>query len=359
MLKLYSNIKQRRTEIGMSQEELAKKVGYSGRSMIAKIEAGKIDLYQSKIDEIAKALETTSAILMGYTENEKSNYTDTDGEYNEFNYNMLMKLLSERKDCKKNITIDSDTIEEMWRVENNNIFAVTECMGTIRDKSTFAINTLQNFCDEFKIGGKFDYNSIERLEADDLHDLSNYLDKILDVISDIPYLDIHYETPVSNNNIKDTEYKFITKYNALNNHGKEVVDFILEKEYQNSKAKEFNTTTTRLVNYYYKLASAGTGQIIFDTPPTKSIEIPDTYKNVDYAIGVNGDSMEPMYSDGDTLLVQMSSDVDIGEIGIFQIDGQCYVKKLGNGELISVNTNYDNIPLNESSTCMGKVIGKL
>lgn len=155
------------------------------------------------------------------------------------------------------------------------------------------------------------------------------------------------------------EMEHIKKYRNLNDHGKEVVDFILEKEYQNSKIKEINPTNTRLVNYYYKLASAGTGQIIFDTPPTKSIEIPDTYKNVDYAIGVNGDSMEPVYSDGDTLLVQMTNEVDIGEIGIFQIDGQCYVKKLGNGELISINKDYDNIPLNDSASCMGKVIDKL
>ena len=59
---LYKNIKNKRTALGLSQEELAKKVGYSGRSMIAKIEAGKIDLYQSKVDEIAKALETTTDV---------------------------------------------------------------------------------------------------------------------------------------------------------------------------------------------------------------------------------------------------------------------------------------------------------
>lgn len=66
MLQLYKNIKKKRLELGLSQEELAKKTGYSSRSMIAKIEAGDIDLYQSKIDEIAKALDTTSAELMGW-----------------------------------------------------------------------------------------------------------------------------------------------------------------------------------------------------------------------------------------------------------------------------------------------------
>lgn len=66
MLALYTNIKKRREELGMSQEELAKKTGYSSRSMIAKIEAGKIDLYQSKVKEIADALEISIGSLMGW-----------------------------------------------------------------------------------------------------------------------------------------------------------------------------------------------------------------------------------------------------------------------------------------------------
>lgn len=62
---------------------------------------------------------------------------------------------------------------------------------------------------------------------------------------------------------------------------------------------------------------------------------------------------------GDILLVVATREVQIGQIGIFQIDGQCYVKKMGETELISLNDEYDNIPLNESATIMGLVIGKL
>ncbi|MCI7686606.1 MAG: LexA family transcriptional regulator [Clostridiales bacterium] len=66
MLKLYMNIRDRRKELHMTQAELADKVGYSGKSMIAKIENGKIDLSQSKIMEFAKVLHTTPAALMGW-----------------------------------------------------------------------------------------------------------------------------------------------------------------------------------------------------------------------------------------------------------------------------------------------------
>lgn len=354
MLKLYSNIKQRRIELGMSQEDLAKKVGYSGRSMIAKIEAGKIDLSQSKIDEIAKALETSSAILMGHTDSVQSNYFAN--EYDEYTYNTLMKLSSIGGE---NVTIDTNTITKMWNSTNRNIGAVADYVSTIREKMTSSITTLENFCDEFKIGGKFDYNSIDYLSSDALQELSFYLDRVLEELSNTPYMDISYDAPTNKYDISDIEYGYIKKYRELCEHGKEVVDFILDKEYQNSKVKVINPTNTRMVNYYYKLASAGTGQIIFDTPPTKSIEIPNSYKNVDYAIGVNGDSMEPMFSDSDILLVQMTTDIEVGDIGIFQIDGQCYVKKLGHNELISINEEYDNIPLNESASCKGKVIDKL
>lgn len=68
MLELYKNIKTKRLEKGWSQEELAKKVGYSDKSMIAKIESGKVDISQTKIAIFAKALDCTPSDLMGFDE---------------------------------------------------------------------------------------------------------------------------------------------------------------------------------------------------------------------------------------------------------------------------------------------------
>lgn len=65
MLELYVNIKKRREELGLSQDALAKMVGYTNRSTIARIEHGDIDLPQSMIAKFAKALQTTPARLMG------------------------------------------------------------------------------------------------------------------------------------------------------------------------------------------------------------------------------------------------------------------------------------------------------
>ncbi len=191
-------------------------------------------------------------------------------------------------------------------------------------------------------------------------------------IMDILHIDANflYQDEMGSNypmKVSYDEYQRIKKYRELDSHGKEIVDYILLKEWErvdalkSSPAAAELDNTFRLVNYYYRLASAGTGQILFDTPPTKRIEIPNIqkYAHVDYAIGVNGNSMEPMYHDGDTLLVEMTDEISVGSIGIFCVDDNCYVKKLGNAELISLNADYPNIPLNETARCMGRVIDKL
>ena len=65
---LYERIRKLRIEQEMSQEELAFALGYKDRSMITKIEAGKVDISQKKISAFAKALSTTTAYLMGWDE---------------------------------------------------------------------------------------------------------------------------------------------------------------------------------------------------------------------------------------------------------------------------------------------------
>lgn len=186
----------------------------------------------------------------------------------------------------------------------------------------------------------------------------------------------YYETHATDKEFENIikKYRLISQYSP---NGINVVDTILDREHdtalQLKKQSEYiekletpnassteSNIDTRLINYYYRVASAGTGQIIFDMPPTKRIEIPNTleYRKVDYAIGVNGDSMEPLYHDGDVLLVEMTEDIEIGDIGIFRVNGESFVKELGKTELISINPSARNIPLNETTRCMGKVIGK-
>lgn len=65
---LYENIKKRREELKMSQEQLAKKMGYKSRASINKIEKGKADIPQSKIMQFAKELGVSPGELMGWVQ---------------------------------------------------------------------------------------------------------------------------------------------------------------------------------------------------------------------------------------------------------------------------------------------------
>ena len=71
-------IKDRRKALKLSQRDLAKKMGYADHSTITKIEAGKVDLPQSKIVQFAEVLETTPAVLMGWEQVQKKNDALTD-----------------------------------------------------------------------------------------------------------------------------------------------------------------------------------------------------------------------------------------------------------------------------------------
>ncbi len=66
-------IKVRREELNMSQEELAKRIGYKSRSSINKIELDLYSLQQSKIKAIADALDTTPSYIMGWDEEASRN----------------------------------------------------------------------------------------------------------------------------------------------------------------------------------------------------------------------------------------------------------------------------------------------
>ena len=61
-------IKIRREQLNMTQSELAKKVGYTSRSSVAKVEANANGMVQSKLTAFAEALQTTPAYLLGWDE---------------------------------------------------------------------------------------------------------------------------------------------------------------------------------------------------------------------------------------------------------------------------------------------------
>lgn len=163
----------------------------------------------------------------------------------------------------------------------------------------------------------------------------------------------------------------IKKYRALDDPGRSHVDTVLK--WESDRMEQLKQTPSAIVELhnssnekgrlidYYRSVSAGTGEVIFDDVYFERITLPDIpeYRRVAYAVKVDGRSMEPLYNDGDVLLIEPTCEVEVGEIGIFNVDGKAYVKKLGKEKLISLNKGYGDIQLTEDSLCMGRVVGKL
>ncbi|MGE9999240.1 LexA family protein [Catenibacterium mitsuokai] len=104
MLELYKNIKRRRQQLKMTQTDLALKMGYADKSMIAKIEKGNVDLPQSKILAFANALETTPGELMGWDyETEATETVDNIYKLDKIKLPMLGKVA-----CDEPIFADED-----------------------------------------------------------------------------------------------------------------------------------------------------------------------------------------------------------------------------------------------------------
>jgi len=118
----------------------------------------------------------------------------------------------------------------------------------------------------------------------------------------------------------------------------------------------------RPVLLYDLPVSAGPG-VYLDDSTAEEIQIPDNEKtgSADFALRIRGNSMEPRYHDGDVLLIEDTDSVEVGELGIFILDGNGYFKKFGGDCLISLNPEYGDILLKEyaEAVCCGRVVGKL
>ncbi len=130
------------------------------------------------------------------------------------------------------------------------------------------------------------------------------------------------------------------------------------------EAAEQEEPTIEIRHSYYKV-SAGTGYNLDAYNQWDTIEVPDTPEanKADFALTISGDSMEPVYYNGDIVLVKSQSAVDNGEIGIFIVEDNGYIKKYGGDRLISLNAAYDDIMFSdynpEDIRCMGLVIGRV
>ena len=123
-------------------------------------------------------------------------------------------------------------------------------------------------------------------------------------------------------------------------------------EQKNEEETKINEVSEKVVqlygyDYYDHAASAGTGQYLNDVR-VERIELPVDV-DADFVIPIKGDSMEPDYHDGDLVFIQTSVDLNDGVIGVFNYNGEAYIKQLvidtEQSYLHSLNPAYKDMPI--------------
>lgn len=196
-------------------------------------------------------------------------------------------------------------------------------------------------------------------------------------------------TPENHNNytLESGEIRLVESYRKLDTHGRELCALVMDKELQRVTCSEYQTSSPngtvlssdevyrrinesketsrfgkRTIKLYDLAVSAGFGEFL-DEDHGDEIEIPDNSRtaDADFALKISGNSMEPKYRDGDILLIEDCDSVEVGEPGIFLLDGSGYFKIFGGDRLISLNKLYGDILLKDFNSvwCGGRVIGKL
>lgn len=160
--------------------------------------------------------------------------------------------------------------------------------------------------------------------------------------------------------VNNIEPEILTIFNQLDEDRQaNVVDYatVLLNEQVSMKATtvlEKYKNDDYIIDYVEGLVAAGHGTFQEDNLHMEvKLRAEDVPENYDTIAKVAGDSMEPLIEDNDLLFIKVTSQVDINSIGIFQINGKNFVKKLkrdydGSWYLQSLNSGYEEIHLSEN-----------
>ena len=160
------------------------------------------------------------------------------------------------------------------------------------------------------------------------------------------------------------EWEMIRRYRELDNHGRDVVDAVFEKEYSRIAAAKVQPEKGRVIPLYFSPAAAGYASPALGEDYEDYI-VPGS-SQADFAARIDGDSMEPVLHDGDVALVKRCP-IENGDIGLFFVDGDMKCKQycrdnFGNVYLFSVNRARADADSFISATsgvtlcCFGKVL---
>ena len=134
-----------------------------------------------------------------------------------------------------------------------------------------------------------------------------------------------------------------------------------ELDEQNKVTEIADYQTENEYPYYDDAVSAGTGQYI-GTSQRETITLPVEF-DADYVVPVYGDSMEPEYHDGDYIFIESTVNLNDGEVGVFELYGDTYVKQLiledDHAYLHSLNKKYKDMKVDADAGSDFRVLGRV
>lgn len=193
-----------------------------------------------------------------------------------------------------------------------------------------------------------------KISADDLFDLDFEAEKTFDYLEKHGSIDEGFKAYEEDQNL-------LKRFKALDREGQHFVRLVIDRELDRvEKLANFPVKLTQIPVYLLP-ASAGTGQFL-DSDQYEMEDFPesDVPREANFAVRITGDSMEPDYPDGSVVFVQQSKFLLPGEVGVFILNNEAFIKYQDNaGDLASINKKYKPITIKEFDDfrVVGKVIG--
>ena len=176
-------------------------------------------------------------------------------------------------------------------------------------------------------------------------------------------LSYFFDAPESEDALTEKERRFMEGYRKVDIRDRMILDSTLETmiTLKEEALWDYCRKNFFVIDHNYQTAAAGSGTILEEDTETYQmfIRINPKAKRADEIVAVSGSSMEPMFHHGQDVYVEHTPDLEIGEIGLFIVNGNGYIKQLQDGYLHSLNPEYDDIELHESDTTriVGRVLG--
>lgn len=175
--------------------------------------------------------------------------------------------------------------------------------------------------------------------------------------------DLFFGMPASKTALDKSELTHMNLYRSLDHYKQRTVDALMESMIENDLLafREDCVKTFSHIERDELPASAGTGMPLTDSYEHEYVFLRNSRSvcRADTIITVSGDSMLPTFRDGDDLLVEYTPEINPGEIGIFIVAGEGFVKEYQPDGLHSHNARYKTIhpTPDDNFRCIGRVLG--